>query len=78
MEIKYTVASCTEDPVEVVATVAGREVMATVMGLVVDCVSECGGMGHTFRFRPDDIEAAKKQFVIGAPIVATFTFPDAE
>ena len=78
MEINYTVTSCSEDPIEVVATVAGREVMAKVMGLIVDCQSECGSMGHTFRFTPTDMADAKEKFVVGNPVTVTFTFPDAD
>ena len=73
MEIIYTVRSCTEDEVSVTATVAGREVVAKIPGLVVECVSECGGMGHTFRFTPDDMAAAKKEFAVGNVVTATFS-----
>lgn len=73
MEITYTVTSCSEDPIDVVATVAGREVAAKIMALVVEVTSEDESMGHTFRFQPNDMAAAKEDFTVGAKIKATFT-----
>lgn len=73
MEIIYTVASCSEDPVDVIATVNGREVSAKVMGLVVELVSEDESMGHTFRFTPEDMTAAKDMFAVGETITLTFS-----
>ncbi len=73
MQIIYTVASCSEDPVDVIATVAGREVPAKVMGLVVELVSEDKSMGHTFRFTPTDLTDAKEMFAVGEKIIANFS-----
>ena len=75
MEINYTVHSCVEDEVSVAATVAGREVMAKVPGLIVELTSDDGSMGHTFRFTPDDMAAAKSLFNVGDVVVATFSKP---
>jgi hypothetical protein len=73
MEIKYVVQSCSEDEVPVVATVAGREVSAKVAGLVVELLSEDGGMGHTFRLTPTDMAAATEFFAVGEEIKLTFS-----
>ena len=78
MELKYTVSSCSEDPVEVMATVMGQEMPVKVMGLVVELISECGGMGHTYRLMPTDMADAKEKFAVGAEVILTFTFPEAE
>lgn len=79
MEIKYIVTSCSEDPIDVLATVPGLgEVEVKVNGLVVELTSECGKMGHTYRFVPTDMADAKAKFAVGAAVVATFTFPEAE
>jgi hypothetical protein len=76
MQIKYTVSSCTENEVAVKATVAGREVEAKIPGLVVELMSEDGGMGHTYRLTPDDFEAAKDFFTIGEDVILTFSKPE--
>ena len=73
MEIKYIVHSCSETDVAVKATVAGREVMATIPGLVVELTSDDESMGHTYRFTPDDLDEAKALFTIGAQITITFS-----
>jgi hypothetical protein len=73
MDIVYTITSCTEDEVPVKAIVAGKTVDAKMAGLVVEATSSCGGMGHTFRFTPDDMEAAKVMFAVGAEVVSTFS-----
>ena len=73
MEINYTVHSCSEDEFSVAATVAGREVVAKVPGLIVELTSEDGSMSHTFRFTPDDMAAAKNDYAVGNVVVATFT-----
>ncbi len=79
MQINYTVTSCSEDTIDVIATVAGLgEVTAKIAGLVVEVTSEDGSMGHTFRFTPTDMADAKEKFAVGAAVVATFTFPEAE
>lgn len=79
MQINYTVTSCSEETIDVLATVPGLgEVTAKVMGLVVEVTSEDGQMGHTFRFTPADMADAKAKFAVGSPVVATFTFPEAE
>ena len=72
MDIVYTITSCTEDEVAVKAIVAGKTVDAKMAGLVVEATSSCGGMGHTFRFTPDDMDAAKAMFAIGAVVTSTF------
>jgi hypothetical protein len=73
MEIRYTVASCNQEDVTVKAMVAGREVDAKIAGLVVELVSDCGQMGHTFRLQPADLAEAQELFAIGAEIVLTFS-----
>lgn len=73
MEVIYTVASCSEDPISVIATVGGKEVPAKIMGLTVEVVSEDQSMGHMFRLTPDDMEAAKEFFTVGNKVKATFT-----
>lgn len=73
MELNYIVHSCVEDAVAITVTVKGREVQATVPGLVVEIVGEDGGMSHTLRLTPDDIEAAKELFAVGNAVTSTFT-----
>ena len=66
--IRYTVTSSTEDEVSVEATVAGQTVIAKVPGLVVEMTSEDGGMGHTYRFRPngpEEMAAAQAKYAVG-------------
>lgn len=72
MDIIYTVTSCTEDEVSVKAIVAGKSVDAKMAGLVVEASSSCGGMGHTFRLTPDDMDAAKAMFTVGNEVSVTF------
>lgn len=72
MEITYIVQTCDIQEVTVKASVNGKEVDAKVPGLVVQMVSEDGSMGHTFRFMPDDLEAAKAEFPIGSKMTASF------
>ena len=72
MDITYTVTSCVEDEVVVKAIVAGQEVDAKITGLVVEVTSADGGMGHTYRFTPSDMEAAKAMFAVGETVTATF------
>jgi hypothetical protein len=76
MEIKYTVHSCNQEDVTVKAMVAGREVDAKITGLVVELVSDCGQMGHTFRLQPADLTEAAKFFAVGEEIVLSFSKAD--
>jgi hypothetical protein len=73
MDIKYTVASCNQEDVIVKAMVGGREVDAKIAGLVVELVSDCGQMGHTFRLQPADLDEALEFFATGEEIVLTFS-----
>ncbi len=74
MEIKYTVRSSSEDEVSVLATVPGLgQVTAKVPGLVVELVSEDGGMGHTYRITPEDMAVAKDFFTVGDHVKITFS-----
>jgi ABC-type Zn uptake system ZnuABC Zn-binding protein ZnuA len=77
MELKYTVTSCSEDPIDVIATVPGiGEVSAKIMGLVVEVVSEDGSMGHTLRLTPTDMAEAKELFTVGNKVTATFALAE--
>jgi hypothetical protein len=73
MDITYTVHSCVEEQIDVIATVAGREVAAKITGLVVEVVSDEGNMGHTLRLTPTDLDAAKALFAVGNKVKSTFT-----
>lgn len=77
-EIDYTVHSCGESRVSVVAKLGDRDVQATVPGLVVELVSSSGHgeHGHTFRFVPtddEDMAALKELFGVGNAVKATFS-----
>jgi hypothetical protein len=73
MDIKYTVTSCSEDPIEVTVKFNGSDVKATVTGLTVELTSEDERMGHTFRFTPSDLDAAKELFAVGEEVTLTFS-----
>lgn len=76
MDIKYKVASCSQEDVVVKAIVAGKEVDVKAPGLVVELVSDCGKMGHTYRFIPADMAEALEMFTVGEPIILTFNKPE--
>ncbi len=78
MEVNYTVHSCTEDAVVVKALVAGREVEATIMGLVVELNSEDGTMSHVLRLTPEDMAEAKAMFAVGNKVTSTFTLTETD
>ncbi len=71
MKIKYTVHSVTVSPASVTAIVAGQEVEAKVDMLVIELVSADGGMGHTFRLMPSDLEAEQEEYAVGAEVELT-------
>ncbi len=70
MKIHYTVHSVAEEPVTVTAKVNGKDRDVSIEGMVVEIVSDDGTMSHTLRFS-DDIDAARKLFVVGNPITLT-------
>lgn len=71
MQIDYTIANVSEEAVAVKVMLGTREVEALVPGLTVEAVS--GSMGHTFRFTPEDMDAARALFAVGKKVTATFT-----
>lgn len=73
MKLRYTVHSSNPEEFTVKATVAGREVDAKIQGLVVELTSEDGGMGHTYKFGPENIAKAQELFAPGAAIDVSFT-----
>lgn len=73
--IDYVVHSCGTTFVAVKATLNGREVDATVPGLVVEMISSDGIHGHTFRFVPegeDDMTQKQVLFTVGNKIRCDF------
>ncbi len=70
MKLHYTVHSAVEEPMIVTAKVNGKDREVSVEGMVVEIVSDDGSMSHTLRLA-DDIEGARKLFVVGKPIVLT-------
>lgn len=70
--MRFQVHSCTRDTVAVTAEFGGRQVEATVHGLVVELVSEDGRSSQTLRYLPDDIEADEAKFEVGAFVTATY------
>lgn len=71
--VKYEVHSSHGAPVTVTATVSGREVEASVPGLVVELVGN--GCGHTFRLLPDSHEhlmQMREMFTVGKGVLAVF------
>lgn len=70
--ISYTVHGAHLTKVTRKATVGGAEVLADVPALVVEVVSGCEAMGHTFNFVGAPAEAAQAIFTPGAKVVATF------
>lgn len=69
--LKYVVASAHEAKFDVEAEVAGKKMMASVPGVVIELVSEDGAMGHTFRFVPDGIAATLEAFAVGTKVTMT-------
>jgi hypothetical protein len=72
VKLTYTVHSCARLPFQVPVELNGKEVMATVDGLVIELVVEDKSVSHTLRIVPDDIDAAQAEFAEGAAIEATF------
>lgn len=73
MKIVYDVHSSTAQPFDTKATLSdGREVSATVQGVVAELVSKDGTMTHTLKFIPESIEDALAALPVGAEITATF------
>ncbi len=75
MDIRYTVASCQQADFDVQAEVLGQTRDVKVPGLVLELVSEDGGMGHTFRVLPADMAATMAQYPVGKGVTVTLT-PD--
>lgn len=74
----YKVHGVSEEKVAVKASLNGREVDATVAGLVVELVSD--KHGHTFRFTPEtdaEMAEARALFQKRATVMATFTQSEA-
>ena len=73
MKLLYSVHSVHETDAALNVKLAdGRTVEGRVPSLVVELVSACGGMGHTFRLQPEDMAEAKAQFVVGSEVTLTF------
>lgn len=69
--INYTVTSCSADDFSAEAEIAGRTVSVKVPGLVIEMSSADGSMGHTYRFVPEDLEAAEAAFAVGTSVTVT-------
>lgn len=76
MEIKYTVATCSQQDVPVTALVAGKEVEVKASGLFVELVEEGGNMVQTLRLVPEDMAAALELFTKGETVVCSFNKPE--
>lgn len=70
MKIRYTIHGVNIDQATVDATVAGREVRATVPALTIEAVSADGSMGHTFRVT-DYSEEDAADMVEGATLIVS-------
>jgi hypothetical protein len=70
--MNYVVNSCTIDPVAVSVDYEGQMVEATVLGLVVELVSEDGRTSQTLRYVPADLPADQAKFEPGATITVTY------
>jgi hypothetical protein len=74
--LRYRITSCHETDIPVVAQLAGREVQASVRGLVIEASSEDGSMGHTFRLSDvaaEDMAEATAEFAPGSQLTVTLT-----
>lgn len=71
MKIRYVVVSAIEEPVKVTAQLDGKDVEATVPGLTVELQTECEGMTHTFRLRPEKLDDALELYAPGNVIEST-------
>lgn len=71
--LKYKVANATAQNFPAKASVGGREMAVEVPGIVVEAVSDDESMGHTFRFVPEDLEAALAAFAPGADLTVSLS-----
>ncbi len=72
MQVRYTVHSAVEEKIATTATLPnGQVVSALVDGMTVELVEIDGSDTLTRRVIPEDMEAAKALFVVGAEIIAT-------
>ena len=71
MDIQYTVHSCAATSFQTMVQLGGQDILASINGLVVELVSLDGSMNRTIRVQPQDVEAAKALYVIGAVIKTT-------
>ncbi len=73
VKVKYTVHSVSRSAVQRTVKYGAQEVPATVPCLVVELVSECGGMGHSFTFIGGEAAAAEEMFEPEGSIVVSFS-----
>lgn len=77
MKITYKIVSCVRSNFQVMAQINGRDVEATVPGLIIEGVSDDGAMGHTFKFYDGDIDAAYDRAKAGGTLSVTLDVVDA-
>lgn len=70
MNFTFTVHSCDVQSFPIQVPYGDKTVDAQVAGLVVELVAD--GMSQTLKFIPDDLDAAKAEFAVGASIVASY------
>jgi hypothetical protein len=74
VKLKYTVHTVSREYTKRTATVDGRDMEVNVPSLVIELVSSCGGMAHTFQVIPDDIAAAEAECTPGTECELSLKF----
>lgn len=72
MDLRFTVHSCSEEPIPVIAEFNGQPITAYATGLNVELVAEDGRSTLTPTYIPTDMAADRGLFTIGATVVLTF------
>lgn len=76
MKIRYAVHSVAPTDFAVDAVVAGKQVVATVPGIIVEAVSDDGSMGHSFKIFGEDNAAIIKRCSPGDELEITIKLID--
>ncbi len=76
MKIRYIVHSVAPTTFSVTATVAGKEVEATVPGVIIEAVSDDGSMGHSFKVFGESHENIIKRASPGDELEVTLKLID--
>lgn len=73
IDVPYKVAGATISEFEVEAKVGDAIVPAKVPGVIIELVSDCGSMGHTFKIMTADPAATLAEFEVGRGVIVNLT-----